>query len=110
MFQMQAPAAHVPAAKPVRHITEGAFKDRLGFALVTAIAASSHPICLGLQAMLNNRDFIDLDRPDLPEMLGAMVALQLPEPVEGLAGSGPITASKVDEVLGAEVLEVERAP
>lgn len=96
-----------PDTRP-RHITEGAWKDRLGFALVTGIAASTHPICVGLKEMLNNRRYVDLDRSDLPVLLGQMVALSLPAPIEGLPGSGPITAEKVAEVLGAPVLEEER--
>lgn len=96
-----------PDTRP-RHITEGAWKDRLGFALVTGIAASTHPICVGLKEMLNNRRYVDLDRPDLPVLLGQMVALSLPAPVDGLPGSGPITAAKVAEVLGGVVREEER--
>lgn len=102
-----APDAPAPDTRP-RHITEGAWKDRLGFALVAGIASSTHPICLGLKEMLNNRRHVDLDRPDLPVLLGNMVALSLPAPIEGLPGSGPITAEKVAEVLGAPVLEEER--
>lgn len=101
------PSDEAPAPLP-RHITEGAWKDRLGFALVTGIAASTHPICVGLKEMLNNRRYVDLDRPDLPVLLGQMVALSLPAPVDGLPGSGPITAAKVAEVLGGAVLDAER--
>lgn len=96
-----------PDTRP-RHITEGAWKDRLGFALVAGIAASPHPICIGMKEMLNNRAHVDLDRPDLPVLLGMMVEQSLPEPIPGLPGSGPITADKVDEVLGGPVLEEER--
>lgn len=96
-----------PVARP-RHISEGAFKDRLGAPLVVGIAASSHPVCLGLREMLNNRDFIDLDRADLPVMLAQMVALQLPAAVPRMPGSGPLTAEKVAQVLGAAVREDER--
>lgn len=100
--------SEAPPEAPPRHITEGAWKDRLGFALVAGIASSPHPICLGLKEMLNNRRHVDLDRPDLPVLLGNMVALGLPEPIPGLPGSGPITAEKVAEVLGGPVLEEER--
>ncbi len=96
-----------PESRP-RHITEGAFKDRLGFALVTGIAASTHPVCLGLREMVNNRNFIDLDRADLPVLLGQMVALSLPEAIPGIDGSGPLTSGKVTSVLTAEILEGER--
>lgn len=96
-----------PAPLP-RHITEGAFKDRLGFALVTGIAASTHPVCLGLREMINNRNFIDLDRADLPVLLGQMVALSLPVAIPGIDGSGPLTSEKVTAVLGAAVQDSER--
>ncbi|MFC7408704.1 hypothetical protein [Hydrogenophaga atypica] len=96
-----------PDTRP-RHITEGAWKDRLGFALVAGIAASTHPICIGMKEMLNNRAHVNLDRPDLPVLLGMMVEQSLPEPIPGLPGSGPITADKVAEVLGGQVLEEER--
>lgn len=101
------PSDEAPAAPP-RHITEGAWKDRLGFALVAGIAASTHPICIGMKEMLNNRAHVNLDRPDLPVLLGMMVEQSLPEPIPGLPGSGPITAEKVAEVLGGQVLEEER--
>lgn len=101
-------AVAAPAPAPLRHITEGAMKDRLGFGLVTAIAASTHPVCIGVREMLNNRDFIDLDRPDLRAMLSLMVDLSLPAPVAGLAGSGPLTVERAAEVIEGPVLDKER--
>ena len=102
---------HGPAGSaftPPRHITEGAFKDRLGFALVTGIAASTHPVCIGLREMVNNRNFIDLDRADLPALLGQMVTLSLPTAIPGVDGSGPLTSGKVTAVLTDAIQEGER--
>jgi hypothetical protein len=93
------PQATGGGSPPQRRITEGDWKDRFGLGLVTAIAVSSHPLCIGLREMLNNRAYVDLDRADLPVMLNLLVAQSLPAPVPGLPDSGPFTAEKVQQML-----------
>lgn len=105
---MTAPKFSSPLPPMDRRITEGAWKDRLGLGLVTAIAVSTHPLCVGMREMLNNRQHVDLDRPDLPVMLGMAVAQGLPAPIDGLEDSGPLTTEKVAQVLGAPVRDEER--
>ncbi|PZP30447.1 MAG: hypothetical protein DI603_15090 [Roseateles depolymerans] len=61
-----------------------------------------------MREMLSNRQHVDLDRDDLPVMLGLAVAAGLPTPIAGLPDSGPLTAEKVAEVLNAPVLDRER--
>lgn len=91
-----------------RHITEGAFKDRLGMDAL-AIGGSSHPACMALNAFLANRRYVDLDRPDLPSLLGILVAAAQPAASALFPGAGPMTAQKIAAIIGGEVREDERA-
>lgn len=91
-----------------RHITEGAFKDRLGMDAL-AIGGSSHPACMALNAFLANRRYVDLDRPDLPSLLGILVAAAQPAASALFPGAGPMTTQKITAIIDGEVREDERA-
>lgn len=95
------PVGYSPAPAQ-RRITVGAFKDRLGLPLVVGLSVSSHPLCVGSREYLYDRAWIDLDRADLRSTLLALVALQLPSPVAGVPGSGPLTAQDVARVLDVD--------
>ena len=105
---MSTPAIFFRDQPASRHISVGAFKDRLGLMLVTGISASAHPLCAGVREHLSGRKYIDLDRADLAQALAALVSLSLPEGVPGMNGTGPLTSGDVARVLGAVVQDSER--
>lgn len=96
-----------PNSEP-RHITLGGLQKRIGPMTVFAIDTSTHPVCVALRNYLSRLDFVDLDDPDLPPMLGMMVAAGQPAANPVFPGSGPLTESKVAEIIGAPVQPKER--
>lgn len=90
-----------------RHIANGAFKDRLG-ADAPAIAVSAHPACVAVREMLYDRKYVDLDSPTVVQMLNLLMATAQPDPHPLFDGSGPMTPEKVEAILAAPVLDLER--
>ena len=90
-----------------RHISIGAFKDRLGMDAL-AIAVSTHPVCVALREMLYDRRWIDLDRPDAGRFLDMLVAANEPAANPLFPGSGPMTPKKRAQILDAPVQDAER--
>lgn len=99
---------HIQEASRSRRITTGALKDRIGAIKTMAIATSTHPVCIGVREMISGRDYIDLDRPDVRDLLMLLVAVSQPEAVPYFPGSGPLTEQEVDLIVGAPVRDVER--
>lgn len=73
-----------------------------------AIDTSTDPICVALRSYLNRLSYIDLNNPDLPAMLGMLVQANQPAANASFPGSGPLTVEKVQEIISAEVQEIER--
>ena len=101
---VEPPAIELPAppAAP-RKITLGALQKRLGPMRVFAIDTSTHPVCVALRSYLSRLTHIDLDDPDLPPMLGMLVAAQQPAANPVFSGSGPLTAEDAAEIIAAPV-------
>lgn len=97
----------MPDVRP-RHITLGAFQKRLGAMNVFAIDTSTNVLCIALRSYLNRFTFIDLDDPDLPNLLGMLVAGGQPAVNANFPGSGPLTSEMVTAVISAEVQNSER--
>lgn len=91
-----------------RRITLGAFQKRLGPMNVFAIDTSSNELCIALRSYLNRFTYIDLDDPDLPNLLGMMVMAAQPAANASFPGSGPITIGLINKVLTDVVLDSER--
>lgn len=107
-FAWDGDAFLAPEIAPQRYITPGRFKDRLGAMRVMAIANSTHPVCVGVRALMEGRQYIDLDEPATAQMLGLLVAAEQPEAHPLLPGSGPLTEADVEQILTAPVLDMER--
>lgn len=75
---------------------------------VFAIDTSTHPVCVALRSYLSRLTFIDLDDPDLPPMLGMLVAAEQPAANPVFPGSGPVTEADVAQIIGAPVAPEER--
>lgn len=99
-------AAPVPVSLP-RHLSVGAFKDRLGVDAL-AIAVSAHPVCVAVREMLYDRKLVDLDRPDAQAFLGMLMTTNQPEANPLFPGSGPMTEAKIAAILGAPIQDRER--
>ena len=99
-------AAPVPVSLP-RHLSVGAFKDRLGMDAL-AMAVSSHPVCVAVREMLYDRKLVDLDRPDLQAFLGMLMAAGQPEENPVFPGAGPMTEAKIAAILAAPIQDMER--
>lgn len=100
-------APEIPEKSVVRHVSVGAFKDRLGVDAL-AIAVSTHPICVALREMLYDRKVVDLDRPDTGRFLDMLIAAGEPAANPLFPGSGPMTTEKMVVILGAPVEDNER--
>lgn len=99
-------AAPVPVSLP-RHLSVGAFKDRLGVDAL-AIAVSDHPVCVAVREMLYDRKLVDLDRPDAQAFLGMLMSTNQPAANPLFPGSGPMTEAKIEAILGAPIQDRER--
>lgn len=103
------PPEAAPSQPPEpRRITLGALQKRIGPMRVFAIDTSTHPVCVALRSYLSRLTFIDLDDPDLPPMLGMLVAAEQPAANPVFPGSGPVTEADVDQIIGAPVAPEER--
>lgn len=98
----------MPPPPESRRITLGALQKRIGPMRVFAIDTSTHPVCVALRSYLSRLTFIDLDDPDLPPMLGMLVAAEQPAANPVFPGSGPVTEADVDQIIGAPVAPEER--
>ena len=96
-----------PAPVVVRHVSVGAFKDRLGMD-AHAIAVSTHPACVAAREALVGRKWVDLDRPDVAALMDLLIATTQPTANALFAGCGPMTAEKKATILGSPVLDSER--
>lgn len=90
-----------------RHITVGAFKDRLGVNALS-LAISTNPICIALREMLYDRAYVDLDRQDLAQYMQILVDNNLPEASPLFPGSAPLTQDYVNSILSDPVQDNER--
>lgn len=99
-------AAPVSVSLP-RHLSVGAFKDRLGVDAL-AIAVSDHPVCVAVREMLYDRKLVDLDRPDAQAFLGMLMSTNQPAANPLFPGSGPMTEAKIAAILGAPIQDRER--
>lgn len=98
----------LPPPPVPRRITLGALQKRIGPMRVFAIDTSTHPVCIALRSYLSRLTFIDLDDPDLPPMLGMLVAAEQPAANPVFPGSGPVTEADVAQIIGAPVAPEER--
>ena len=73
-----------------------------------AIASSTHPACLALRGILEDRNYVDLDRADLPVLLGMLQSTGQPAINALFPGAGPITSDKIITLLTSPVLDSER--
>jgi len=73
-----------------------------------AIASSSHAACLALRGILEDRTYVDLDRADLPVLLGMLQTAGQPAANAMFPGAGPITNEKIITLLTSPVLDSER--
>lgn len=88
-------------------IDVGPFRDRLGMDTM-AIAASTHPVCLGVKEMLYDRKYIDLKDPRVSQLLDILIATAQPTASAYFPGSGPMTLIKKDIILNTPTTESER--
>ena len=88
-------------------IDVGPFRDRLGMDTL-AIAASTHPVCLGVKEMLYDRKYIDLKDPRVSQLLDILIATDQPTASPYFPGSGPMTLIKKDLILNTPTTESER--
>lgn len=88
-------------------IDVGPFRDRLGMDTL-AIAASTHPVCLGVKEMLYDRKYIDLKDPRVSQLLDILIATTQPASSPYFPGSGPMTLIKKDLILNTPTTENER--
>jgi len=88
-------------------IDVGPFRDRLGMDTL-AIAASTHPVCLGVKEMLYDRKYIDLKDPRVAQLLDILIATAQPTANVYFPGSGPMTLIKKDIILNTPTTENER--
>lgn len=98
----------MPLPPEPRRITLGALQKRIGPMRVFAIDTSMHPVCVALRSYLGRLTFIDLDDPDLPPMLGMLVATEQPAANPVFPGSSPVTEADVAQIIGAPVAPEER--
>lgn len=88
-------------------IDVGPFKDRLGMDTL-AIAASTHPVCLGVKEMLYDRKYIDLKDARVAQLLDILIATAQPAASAYFPGSGPMTEIKKDIILNTPTTANER--
>lgn len=94
--------------KQIRHITLGALQKRLGVMNVFAIDTSTNPVCIALRSYLNRLSYIDLDDPDVSNMLGMLMQAGQPTANPTFPGSAPITAELIAAVINTPVADIER--
>ncbi|CAN7411429.1 hypothetical protein LJR074_002604 [Acidovorax sp. LjRoot74] len=101
---VEPPAIEPPAPPAVpRKITLGAFQKRLVPMRVHAIDTSTHSKCVALRSYLSRLTHVDLEDPDLPLMLGMLVAAEQPAANPEFPGSGPLTADEAAQIIAAPV-------
>lgn len=88
-------------------ITRDAFVARLGVNAY-AIAASQHDVCRAAQAVLTNSTYVDLKGTQVSNALNLLVSAGEPVANTNFTGSGPLTASQVNTILGPPTLANER--